>query len=191
GVKAAVPEKLKTRDARRARLENRLAELEKPFLVYAGTFQTPQLTYVLKRGDPLQPLEKVPPSAVRGVGQALVLSEGASDSQRRVAPGPCVVRPAHPLPRRGIADPANPLPARVMVNRLWHYHFGQGLVRTPSDFGYNGGRPSHPDLLDWLASEFQASGGRLKPLHRLIVLSSTYRQSSWANADARRVDAGC
>jgi hypothetical protein len=78
-----------------------------------------------------------------------------------------------------------------MVNRLWHYHFGQGIVRTPSDFGYNGDRPAHPELLDWLAAEFQANGWRLKPLHKLIVLSSTYRQASRVNSAARKVDADC
>ena len=65
-----------------------------------------------------------------------------------------------------------------MVNRVWHYHFGRGIVATPSDFGFNGDRPSHPELLDWLAAEYLANGGRLKPIHRLIVLSAAYRQSS-------------
>jgi hypothetical protein len=65
-----------------------------------------------------------------------------------------------------------------MVNRIWHYHFGRGLVATPSDFGFNGGKPSHPELLDWLAAEFTASGGSIKKLHRIILLSNTYRQSS-------------
>src|SRR5262249_36865921 len=82
------------------------------------------------------------------------------------------------------------LPARVMVNRLWHYHFGEGLVRTPSDFGFNGGRPSHPELLDWLAAELLATGGRLKPLHPMIVLSSTYRQASKLDPRGAEVDAG-
>ncbi len=77
-----------------------------------------------------------------------------------------------------IADQANPLPARVMVNRVWHYHFGRGIVATPSDFGFNGAVPSHPELLDWLASTYIAGGWRLKPIHRLIVMSSVYRQSS-------------
>ncbi|MGH9676468.1 MAG: DUF1553 domain-containing protein, partial [Candidatus Acidiferrum sp.] len=88
-----------------------------------------------------------------------------------------------------IADSENPLPARVMVNRVWHYHFGAGLVRTPSDFGVNGDRPSHPELLDWLASEYLANGGRLKPLHRLIVLSRTYRQSGEFPAKRAALDA--
>src|SRR5436309_3216786 len=76
-----------------------------------------------------------------------------------------------------------------MVNRIWHYHFGRGLVATPNDFGYNGGQPSHPELLDWLASEFIRSGGSLKQLHRLIVLSGVYRQSSHFSAKAAAVDA--
>jgi hypothetical protein len=77
-----------------------------------------------------------------------------------------------------IADPANPLTARVMVNRLWQWHFGRGLVETPNDFGLNGGRPSHPELLDWLAARFMAEGWSIKRLHREILLSRTYRQSS-------------
>ena len=70
---------------------------------------------------------------------------------------------------RWITAPDNPLFARVMVNRLWHYHFGTGLVETPNDFGFNGGRPSHPELLDWLAAELFEQGWGLKALHRLIV----------------------
>jgi hypothetical protein len=77
-----------------------------------------------------------------------------------------------------IADATNPLTARVMVNRVWQYHFGAGLVKTPNDFGRMGTRPSNPDLMDWLASRFVEGGWRIKPLHRLILLSSAYRQSS-------------
>jgi len=89
-----------------------------------------------------------------------------------------------------LTDPRNPLTARVMVNRLWYYHFGQGLVDTPSDFGFSGGRPSHPELLDWLADEFVHSGWNLRHLHKLILLSSTYRQRSRVdNAQADRIDA--
>ena len=89
---------------------------------------------------------------------------------------------------RWIADPANPLPARVMVNRVWHYHFGRGIVATPSDFGFNGAPPSHPELLDWLASTYIAGGWRLKPIHRLIVTSAAYRQSSRLDDKAQAVD---
>jgi hypothetical protein len=77
-----------------------------------------------------------------------------------------------------IADPNNPLPARVMANRVWQYHFGRGIVSTPNDFGLMGSRPSNRDLLDWLASRYIEGGWKLKPLHRMILLSSTYRQSS-------------
>ena len=81
-----------------------------------------------------------------------------------------------------MADPRHPLTARVIVNRLWQHHFGLGLVRTANDFGTKGDRPSHPELLDWLASTLVENGWRLKPIHRLLVLSSTYRQSSRAPA---------
>ncbi|MBM3798378.1 MAG: DUF1553 domain-containing protein, partial [Acidobacteria bacterium] len=87
-----------------------------------------------------------------------------------------------------LADPANPLPARVMVNRVWHHHFGTGIVASPGDFGVIGGRPSHPELLDWLTSEFVREGWSLKKLHRLIMTSATYRQSSAPRATAREAD---
>src|SRR5262249_47342608 len=95
-------------------------------------------------------------------------------------------------PRLALADwltrPEQPLTARVWVNRLWQYHFGRGLVATPSDFGTRGDPPTHPELLDWLASELQRSGWSTKHLHRLIVYSSTYRQSSQASADSTQAD---
>lgn len=72
---------------------------------------------------------------------------------------------------------------------MWHYHFGKGLVDTPSDFGFNGGRPSHPELIDWLVHQLRASDLRLKPLHRLMVTSNTYRQASVPNAAAQAIDA--
>jgi hypothetical protein len=93
---------------------------------------------------------------------------------------------------RWLCRPDNPLSARVIVNRVWQYHFGRGLAATSSDFGRLGEPPSHPELLDWLASEFLEGGWRLKPLHRLIVLSATYRQASKRSAHdlavARRID---
>ncbi len=76
-----------------------------------------------------------------------------------------------------VVDPENPLTARVMVNRIWEYHLGRGIVATPNDFGNMGPRPTHPELLDWLANEFTAGGWRLKPIHRLILLSNTYQQA--------------
>ncbi len=95
--------------------------------------------------------------------------------------------------RRELADwivhPDNPLTPRVLANRIWHYHFGTGIVDTPSDFGYMGGQPTHPELLDWLAGQLHQHQWRWKPLHRMILLSQTYRQSSVYRAQAARVDA--
>jgi hypothetical protein len=91
---------------------------------------------------------------------------------------------------RWLADPRHPLTARVFVNRLWQHHFGAGLVKTVNDFGTRGDRPSHPELLDWLAATLVEGGWRLKPMHRLIVLSNAYRQSgvSDSSAEAGRDD---
>jgi hypothetical protein len=87
-----------------------------------------------------------------------------------------------------LVDPRNPLPARVMVNRIWQHHFGRGIVATPSDFGNMGERPTHPQLLDWLADEFVRSGWSIKHMHRLIMNSSAYQQSSDFRADAGKAD---
>ncbi|HEV8148436.1 MAG TPA: DUF1549 and DUF1553 domain-containing protein [Bryobacteraceae bacterium] len=89
---------------------------------------------------------------------------------------------------RWLTNPENPLTARVMVNRIWHHHFGKGIVGTPSDFGFMGERPSHPELLDWLAREFVRSGWSMKHMHRLIMTSAVYRQSSAPNAEAEAAD---
>jgi hypothetical protein len=89
---------------------------------------------------------------------------------------------------RWLTDPENPLTARVMVNRIWHYHFGRGIVGTPSDFGVMGERPSHPELLDWLAREFVRSGWSMKHMHRLILTSAVYRESSAPNSEAAAAD---
>jgi len=87
-----------------------------------------------------------------------------------------------------LTSPSNPLTARVMVNRIWHYHFGQGIAPSPSDFGMMGGRPSHPELLDWLASDFINSGWDIKRMHKQIVMSATFRQSSAFNEAAAKED---
>ncbi|MCH2180211.1 MAG: PSD1 and planctomycete cytochrome C domain-containing protein [Mariniblastus sp.] len=89
-----------------------------------------------------------------------------------------------------ISSNENPLTWRSIVNRVWHYHFGRGIVDTPNDFGRMGSEPTHPELLDWLAETFRDRGGSLKDLHRLIVLSSTYRQSSDDRAGCLEVDSG-
>ncbi len=127
--------------------------------VYSGVFEQPDPVHRLYRGDPGSPREVVNPSAIAAVGP-LEIPAAAPEQERRVALA------------RWIARPQNPLTARVMVNRLWHYHFGRGIVETPSDFGHNGGRPSHPELLDWLANELVRSGWSLKHVHRLILTSS-------------------
>jgi hypothetical protein len=161
----------------RAGLERRLAELERQSSAYLGRFTAPGPTYRLHRGDVTQKREPVAPAALAAFVPRLELPADAPDPRRRLALA------------KWVTDPANPLTARVMVNRLWHYHFGTGIVATPSDFGLNGAKPSHPELLDWLASEFVkpakptdgyrwASPWSVKHLHRLIVTSETYRQSS-------------
>jgi mono/diheme cytochrome c family protein len=131
----------------------------------------------------------------------ILLRGNAQAKGEKVAPGFPSVLPAvassPPQPRPGgqtsgrrrvladwISSPSNPLTARVLANRLWQYHFGRGIVRSSSNFGYQGTPPTHPELLDWLASELVAQGWRVKPLHKLLLLSSTYRMSSQPNANA-------
>jgi Protein of unknown function (DUF1553)/Protein of unknown function (DUF1549) len=121
---------------------------------------------VLFHGDYLQPTAKV---GARPLG--VLLPDDASEQPVDI------VNPRLKL-ANWIADPANPLTARVMVNRIWQYHFGRGIVSTPNDFGRMGGRPSHPELLDYLANQYVANGWHMKPIHRMILLSSTYRQAS-------------
>src|SRR5262249_6797664 len=89
---------------------------------------------------------------------------------------------------QAIIDPENPLTARVVVNRVWMHHFGFGLVRTPSDFGFRGDPPTHPELLDYLAVRFIETGWSLKNLHRLIMTSAVYRQSSADSEAGRKID---
>ncbi len=148
--------------------------------MYAAVSREPPVTKVLLRGDVASPGEEVLPAGVKavpGVSPSFGLSADATDAERRIELA------------RWITHRHNGLFARVIVNRIWHYHFGQGLVSTPSDFGFNGARPSHPQLLDWLATELVRSDWSLKRLHRLIVTSATYRQSSFVNPAAMRIDA--
>jgi hypothetical protein len=139
----------------------------------------PATTFLLKRGDYRQKGEEVQPGfpAVLSGGESFRSApESSRSSLRRLQLAGWLIRPDHPLT------------ARVAVNRLWQYHFGAGLVKTASDFGFNGDRPSHPELLDWLATEFVSRGWSLKSMHRLIMTSNTYRQSSRWNPAAAKVD---
>jgi hypothetical protein len=152
-------------------LEQQQVKLRKPQLVYAGQFRDTDTTFVLRRGDPEQPTREIAPRVLTALG-SLCLPETAAEQDRRTALADW------------IASADNPLTARVIANRIWQYHFGVGLVETPSDFGLGGQRPSHPDLLDWLSGELVRSGWSLKHLHRLIMSSETYAQSSrWSTVD--------
>jgi len=131
----------------------------------------PSTARVFIRGNPLTKGDSVPRQFLSLFGKQAPFTQGSGRLELAQA----------------IIDPSNPLTARVMVNRLWQHHFGRGLVSTPSDFGKQGSPPSHPELLDWLAAEFIRSGWSLKHMHRLILMSETYQQSS-RTSDARDPD---
>jgi hypothetical protein len=197
GLTTAQSNEVKRLTTERAAHESRITELSQAPTIYGGTFTpTPQATHRLQRGDPMQEREVIAPGALTALPVKFSLVAN-SNQQSRTEIFSENQRRRFAL-ARWIADPANPLTARVMVNRLWQYHFGDGLVSTPSDFGKNGARPSHPELLDWLAAEFmQPSVGNsathrwsVKHIQRLIVTSATYRQSSAARKDALAIDAG-
>lgn len=138
-------------------------------------------THLFFRGDFNQPREAVHP------GELSVLTGGkpkpiADDDPRLPTTGRRTAYVRH------LTSGKHPLVARVLVNRVWLNHFGRGLVATPADFGIAGERPSHPELLDWLASRWVVDGWRLKPLHRLLVTSTAYRQSSRRTPELERVD---
>ncbi len=170
---AEISQQLATLSAERSRLAGTA-------MAYAGTFVQPPETHRLHRGDPMAPREPRCAGALEVLHSpvgSLDLKFDAPEQQRRIGLA------------KWITSPENPLTARVMVNRLWHYHFGRGIVATPSDFGAMGFKPTHPALLDWLASEFLsptdgAPPYSIKHIHRLILLSSTYQQSSAPRQDA-------
>ncbi|MDX2038019.1 MAG: PSD1 and planctomycete cytochrome C domain-containing protein [Isosphaeraceae bacterium] len=139
---------------------------------------------LLKKGDPRRPGEVVEPgplSCLPSIDRAFDPPPADSATTRRR------LQLAH-----WIVDSKNPLTSRVWVNRIWSHYFGEGLVRSPDNFGFNGDRPTHPELLDRLASELGRSGGRSKPIHRAILLSATYRQSTIHpdRSNYERIDAG-
>ena len=160
-----------------------LAKLPPPKRVYAGTVHRgegafagtganggkPRPIFVLSRGDVRQPGKEVGPGTLPvlpGAESSFHLPPDCDESARRAALA------------EWITDHRNPLTWRVIVNRVWQWHFGRGLVDSPNDFGRMGQQPSHPELLDWLACDFRDNGGSLKDLHRLILTSASYRQAS-------------
>ncbi len=132
--------------------------------------------HVLKRGEWERKGEPVGPRPL-----SVLVEDGRPESP------PDLARPRTEL-ARWLTDPSHPLTSRVIVNRLFQNHFGTGLVKTPNDFGLHGDRPSHPELLDWLARELLNQGWRLKPIHRLLVCSSTYRQSTHSRQFKRSME---
>ena len=140
--------------------------------------ETPTIpaSHVMLRGNPHVPGDEVKPAFISVLAPPSValpaVNADSHSSGRRLALA------------NWIANPQNQLTARVMANRVWQYHFGRGIVRTSSNFGFQGSPPTHPQLLDWLASELVKNGWKLKPLHRMILLSSAYRMGSQADPKA-------
>ncbi|MEZ6089350.1 MAG: DUF1553 domain-containing protein [Pirellulaceae bacterium] len=168
--------------ARRARLVE--LEREKPEEVAMALCVTeigsqPRPTFVLTRGNPHAPADPVEPGfpeILGGQTPEIPPSLNPETSGRRS------------VLAQWLTSDQNPLTARVLANRIWQYHFGRGIVRTPNDFGFQGARPTHPLLLDFLAAELLRFDWHLKPLHRMLVTSSAYRMSSKHREDAYAVD---
>ena len=161
---------------RRKQVEEQITRLTEIPLGFAGKFRTPDEIHLLLRGDPEQPAELVPPAVLTSFSSISLAADAPEQQRRKVLAD-------------WITDPENPLTARVMVNRIWQGHFGMGIVETASDFGRMGTKPTHPELLDWMAQQFMDSGWSVKHMHRMIVLSATYRQSSQFDQDAFATDA--
>ena len=178
------PAQRQVRERRTAEIIRLRSELDnvREKMAFAVTPKPAPVTHLLTRGSPFEPAEMVSAGGVASVSGSLPsdfsLDPSAPGEQRRTKLA------------EWITHPDNPLFARVMMNRLWHYHFGQGLVKTPNDLGFSGGEASHPALLDWLAAEFRAQGWSLEAMQRLIADSATYRQSSLTDTKARGLDAG-
>ena len=173
-------QRLSELQARARDLQNELKALPSPSRVYAVTTEAlPAPTHVYHRGNAEDPRQQVTPGTIAWAGKGGIDfgSDQTEEGGRRRALAEWTTR----------AD--NPLTARVIVNRLWHHHFGQGLVRTPSDFGLGGEAPSHPELVDWLAASLQARGWSLKAVHRLILNSRAYKQSSASHEGGASMDA--
>ncbi len=161
------------------KIQTQINRIPKLLEIWAGTYSEPkEPTYIHRGGDPMKPGAAVVPASLSVLDQVTkpyALKSDASESERRLALGQWLV-----------SD--NPLTARVLANRVWHYHFGTGIVDTPSDFGFLGSQPTHPELLDYLAQRLIANGWKIKELHREILLSQTYQQSSVYRNDAAKID---
>ena len=172
------------RYARYQQLRRQLREMERPdrnvelALCVTEAGPTPPETYVWVRGNAGVKGAKVEPGflEVLGTPAAVVATPLEKSTGRRT------------VLANWIASKENPLTARVMVNRIWQYHFGRGIVRTSTDLGFQGERPTHPELLDWLAAEFTSRGWRMKEMHRLMMTSSAYRMSSNGDRTALAAD---
>ncbi len=149
---------------------------EGPQPIFAGRFSKPQKTHLLFRGSPANPRDELVPAALSVIGGNLELELNSPGPERRLAL------------TQWLTSEQNPLTARVMVNRLWYHVFGTGIVETPSDFGYAGGKPTHPELLDWLASEFRENGWSVKHILRLIVTSRAFQQASVPDESSLQID---
>jgi mono/diheme cytochrome c family protein len=156
--------------------QTRIAELETSRTAWIGTFAQPGETHRLYRGDPMAPREAVAPDALTVTG-SLGLAMDEPEQQRRIRLA------------EWIASPSNPLTARVIVNRLWQYTFGTGIVNTPSDFGGNGAAPTHPELLDWMAHDFIGHGWSVKHTLRVLFNSNTFTQSGKPQEKGLAIDA--
>ena len=170
-----------TWQARKKEMEAVAAQAPPPLPMASGMAETGRSAppvRLLRKGNFANPGEVIPPGFLSVLGStSLDETNPTSNSPgRRRAMAAWITRPDHPLT------------ARVMVNRLWQGHFGRGIVSTPSDFGTQGATPSHPELLDWLATEFVDRGWSLKAMHRLMVTSATYRQSSRPSAETLNAD---
>lgn len=141
---------------------------------YVNTQEPVPQSFVLRMGDPKNPIEPVEPGVPRVLRANYEIPSTPAGRRTALA--------------NWLASPENPLTARVMVNRIWQFRMGQGLVRTPNDFGLMGGRPANKALLDWLATEFVQRGWSVKAMDRMIVLSSAYRQTSSPNAASAALD---
>ena len=179
-------------------VEAALAKLPPPRTAYIGTIHNgsgaftgtgatggkPRPIFLLPRGDVTKPGKQVEPGTLSVIDTLPARFDGnAPEGSRRAALA------------RWLTDEKNPLIWRSIVNRVWQYHFGRGLVDSPNDFGHMGELPSHPELLDWLAADFRDNGGSIKKLHRLIVTSATYRQASTVESrelmvEGERIDSG-